>query len=150
MMKFEIIDPSRIIGADLAHTMLRAIHRNTPQLRDTELGRVIDRTPYLTGGLQADETGTYNLDYDTDELIHLYTETSNQIENWNRVYAAYVEGPPIGVNGLWRTSHFEETGTGWQMFAAAETEDIPTFETWGYSVIEDGVADIVGGRSLRL
>jgi hypothetical protein len=133
----EIDDLADIIHTNLAATVARDIHLGTPDLRDTMLGRIIDRTPYRKGALQADETGDAFTDPSTNDLVHLYTRTENQLEEWHRVYAAYVEGPELGLKTY--------TNPPRQMFASAETEDISVIEDWGVQQLEKAIDNIVGG-----
>lgn len=152
MIQFELLDPSRLVGMDLGRTIRRGIKSQAEALRDAQLGRVLDRTPQWTGALKADETGTFDTDTDSDELIHVFTGTSNQLDAWNRVYAMYVEGPDIGVNGMWDSELYNADGgfDGHHMFGAAETQDLDLYEKYGVQGLEQGIADIVSGKGYRL
>lgn len=130
-----------LIGADLAGTLIQAVYKGTETLRDTVLGIIIDKTPYLTGGLQSDETGTFNNDSSSSELIHVYTETANQLANWNRVYVEYQEGPDLGRETFTNDAH--------QMFQST-ADNTTLFTSWGADRLQDGIITIISGGSLRL
>ncbi len=152
MIEGEILDPARVIGADLARTIRRALHQATPTLRNQELGRIQDRTPDSTGALRADEMGEADTDTDSAELVHIYTTTNNQLAAYHRVYVQYVEGPApgLGINGIWNTALWAQGYFGAHMFGDSTTDDVDAIGTWGLSRVEAGIAAIASGRSLRL
>lgn len=141
MINFEIDDPSRLIGADFAGTLIQGIYKGAETLRDKALGKIIDKTQYAKGGLQADETGTFNSDPSNTELVHIYTETANQLANWNRVYVAYQEGGELGLATYTNEAH---------MMFQSTADDTPFFTTWGVDMLQNGINIIISGGSLRL
>ncbi len=149
MIGIEIIDPSRLIGMNFGKTIRRGIKSQAEAMRDTELGRVLDRTPYYTGALQADETGTFNKDPDDPEIIHLWAGTEHQLEA-----RSIIDGDP-GMRIYADAQEFGSDGNRWNkgghhMFGAAETEDLDTIAGIGLDGLEVGINDIVTGRGYRL
>lgn len=61
-------------------------------------------------------------------LVRWYLTDDNQLAEWHRVYAAYQEGPPLGL-ATWTTGMH-------QIFARIGTDDQPDIDAWADAVAQ--------------
>ncbi len=83
---------------------------------------------YSTGAAEEDVSFRYNTDTRQARVVTLYSGTENQLAQWNRVYIAYQEGPPMG----------KETYTAGMrhVYYDTQTEDMPLLDEWAWEVAE--------------
>lgn len=119
--------------------LMSALRRATATLAPLLATRVRGRTPRQTGALREDVTGDAYTSAVSGtrqvKLVDLYVESGAQVSEWGRVYAAYQEGPPLGLSTYTNGPH--------QMFARVATEDLGLIEGWAEAAV--GGADVLEG-----
>lgn len=93
---FELIDNNRLLTRSLATEFRTQLHNDAGLLGGVFVTVIQSKTPVWTGALRDDETFEVNTDVNGDWLVHVYTDTAEQLAAWNRVYVEYVEGPSLG------------------------------------------------------
>ena len=126
--------PPGLMTEDLAGEMEDALRLNAGDLADLEAANIGARTPIRTGALVSDIEEQANVSGTI--LAYVYFGTTNQLDEWNRVYVQYQEGPPLG--------NWTYTNGPRNMVALAVTEDIEAIEDWGNGVLNDWVANVLG------
>ena len=111
-----------------------------PSLAAMEHTSIVKREPEDTGTLVLATTQEVNPDKDV--LARIYTDPDAQLSGpWQRVYAQYQEGPPLGHTTYTRqTPHF---------FYRAATDDIEQIRAWALAAGGQGVSDIVGASEAQ-
>jgi len=118
-----------IIHVDLWATIDEQLHEHTPELGLGLQELVIQRTPFLTGALQADiqyeayeSPGGYGME--GSDLVYVYAANMEQLLAWARIYAPYQEGGPLGLPTY--TNDPRE-----MFYLTAKTDGLALVETWG-------------------
>lgn len=111
--------------------VLGALHEHAEEIADTILHRIEDRTPVDTGALKEDET--YVLGPDKATLVTWFVGDAYQLTEWNRVYAPYQEGPPLGIAG------YTASGAPVRMFERVATDDQPLIQSWADAVVGEAL-----------
>jgi hypothetical protein len=135
---FAILDPAIPAGLltdNIAGEMEDALRLHAGELADLEFYNISARTPVRTGALLSDLQEQANVS--NSILAYIFFGTSNQLDEWDRVYVQYQEGPPLGASTY--------TNPARQMVTLSVTEDIPAIEAWGNGVLEDWVGEVLGG-----
>ena len=125
--------------------VVKAWHEHAQELRDIEVLRVFGRTQeraYDTGALSESVSGRAYTDPGMDTLATIFFVSGPQMEQWNRTYARFNEGPPIGV-----TSPTIDGPR--HMLYDMQTEDAPLIQQWavevGQAAVDEYAASISGG-----
>lgn len=101
--------------------VIKAWHEDSETLAALEVTNVKARTPVDTGALQASVDATNNTG-SGPVLAEVFFNEDNQLSAWDRVYAQYQEGPPLGLSTYTNDPH--------QMLYAAQSEDAPAIVAW--------------------
>lgn len=109
--------------------VLGKLHEHAQEIADTILAQIEGRTPVDTGALQEDET--YRLGASKSTLVTWYVGEDYQLAEWNRVYAPYQEGPPLGKT--------TDTNGPHQMFALVATDDLPLIQSWADAAVAEAL-----------
>lgn len=137
-----ITDPAGILGGiKWADTYAKALFDGADELGQIEQFNVTSRTPVLTGALAADvsyEVGPFS----DNVIVTVKTDTTNQLDEYGRVYALYIEGGTLGLGS--------NNGTGdVMMYGQITSTDIPAVQQWGQEQLEKAHALILAGKALR-
>jgi hypothetical protein len=112
-------DSSRIIEAWRQHAQ---------EIAEIEHGNISGRTPKQTGTLDSSLTDLLNPDKQT--IAQVYTDPDTQLSGpWERVYAQYQEGNPLG--------HPTYTRGNLQYVYHAHDEDIQQIQDWARKVAQE-------------
>jgi len=112
-----------IIHQDLWGTINHELHEFTPELGDIMKELIIQRTPFLTGALQADMDFIPEQSTSTNELLWVFAQNIEQLLAWRRIYVAYQEGDPLGLPTF--TNDPRE-----MFFLTAQGDGLVATETW--------------------
>ena len=116
-------------------TLMQRLRTAAPALAAMEHTNIVRREPEDTGTLVLSTTQEVNPSQDV--LARIYTDPDTQLAGpWQRVYAQYQEGPPLG-----HTTYTHQTP---QFFYRAATEDIAQIRAWAQAAGGQGVNDVVG------
>ncbi len=138
MAGVSVVVSGPIIGTDIWGTIEREFHLQAPELAVTLTNMVKDITPILTGSLQADVTGIPNPPGDPKLLVWIFPQDSDQLITWGRIYAAYQEGPPQGLDTY--------TNPPRQMFQkTADGDGLDATELWAMTVVSTGLGLAAAG-----
>jgi hypothetical protein len=101
-----------IMKVDIWATIDEQLHEHTVELGLGLQDMVRELTPILTGALIMDIA--YEAYTDGPDLAYIYAEDIAQEAFWNRVYAQYQEGGPLGEHTYTNDPHemFYETAVG--------------------------------------
>jgi hypothetical protein len=110
-----------------------ALHGNSAVLALEEAQRVRERTPVLTGALRSAVNYTNYTNPRSRQLVKVWYEDEPQLFTWKRVYAAYQEGPPLGLSTYTNAPH--------QMLYGAETEDAGAIQQWADETLAQAEAE---------
>lgn len=102
-----------------------------------------DAAGYTGGALRESITFEVVADKTTGELLHLYADSAPQLAAWGRVYAAYVEGLPIGMESV----TIDDPA---QMFFKTATEDMDIIESTFGGAANKAAFRIVSGEGVPL
>lgn len=81
-----------------AARIMKAWHADSETIASQEVEAVKERTPVRTGALHASVDATWTPDsFRKSNLATVFFNEGNQLAEWNRVYVAYQEGPPLGL-----------------------------------------------------
>jgi hypothetical protein len=127
--------PSGLLTENIAGEMEDALRLHAGELADLEFYNISARTPVRTGALLSDLQEQANVSGSI--LAYVFYGTSNQLDEWNRVYVQYQEGGLLGAPTYTNGPHM--------MVFRALTEDIPAIEEWGNGVLNDWVGEVLGG-----
>lgn len=120
--------------------LLSALRANSPAIALTLINKLRDRTPHNTGALAEDETAQPYTDpvagARTVNLVKFYTDSSAQLSEWGRVYAAYQEGPPLGLATYTNAPH--------QMFFLMQSADLGDIAAWAEATLDAAIGDLTG------
>lgn len=90
-----------IIHQNIDATIKRELHDHSPELGQTLVDLVVEKTPIRTGALQSSiwaETGGGPGGYGmADDLVYIFAQDLPQLMQWKRVYVQYQEGDPLGL-----------------------------------------------------
>jgi hypothetical protein len=128
--------PMGLLTDNLAGEMEDKLRLHAGELADLEAFNIAARTPIRTGALVSDITEQSNLS-DTI-LAYVYFDSTNQLDEYNRVYVQYQEGGVLGLPTYTNPPRL--------MVASAVTDDIADIEDWGNSVLQDWVTNDLVGR----
>lgn len=126
---------------NIEETLLEELHLGTKELLQTEMLLIIERTPQLTGSLALDTSGDAYESTNTDVLVELYPNDQEQLDEYNRVYAQYVEGGILGASS-------DKIDNPAQMYMRVTTDDVPYIEQWGYERLDKGLGRISIGSGV--
>jgi hypothetical protein len=111
-----------------------ALHLHSPELATDELQRVRDRTPYLTGALRSAAEARSYQGATSRQLVKIWYSDEPQLFEWNRVYVAYQEGPPLGLSTYTNPPRL--------MLQQAPAVDTPAIQAWADQVVADTEASL--------
>lgn len=136
-----LLAPYGFFEQDWRRTFEDSLFDGADELGQLEQYNVMQRTPVLTGALQSDVS--YKVGPKSDRVIvQVYSDTQNQLDEWNRVYDIYQEGGVLGAGS--------NNGSGnHQMFAQIMTTDIAEIQMWGAKWLEIGAAKLASGKGSR-
>jgi hypothetical protein len=111
---------------------------DAPEIASIEHTSITGRMPEDTGTLILSTTQEVNPDKNT--LVRIYTDPDAQLSGpWNRVYAQYQEGPPLGHTTYTRqTPHF---------FYDVLTDDLPQIAAWAEASAQRGATSMVSAAN---
>ena len=141
MLEFNAIVPRNLSGLH-GEAVIQAWRERAEEIAAIEHHNIEDRTPMDTGTL--DESLTEVTNPDPQTIAEVYTNPDVQLSGpWERVYAQYQEGPPLG--------HTTYTHTTPHFFYDVLTEDLGEIAAWAKRVAREGVATMeanVGTQSI--
>ena len=133
------ITGNQIFGMNLDATIRAKLHENTPELSDLLVFLVSEKTPVRSGALLGSITGIPYTD-DGDDLAYVYADPGPQLDQYNRVYAPYQEGPSLGLSTFTNAPH--------QMFARTGTDDLPLIAEWAREHAQEALDLCVAGGGI--
>lgn len=120
--RIELQAPPGFLERNWANTFEHWLHEGADELGKLEQFNVMSRTPVLTGALQSDVS--YKVGNGNDSLIvEVYSDTTEQLAEWDRVYMLYQEGGALGLSTYTNGPH--------EMYARILTDDVDAIRTWG-------------------
>ena len=135
---------------DWAATLEAKLHEGSDELGQLLLHKVSSRTPVLTGALMADEFYKAHPKPGDKVLAEVGVGTENQMAEYNRVYALYIEGGSDGFGsagmGLGLGSNANNGNR--EMFGRIFTDDIDDVVNWGEQWLQEGLNDIAAGKGI--
>jgi hypothetical protein len=127
--------PAGLLSANIAGEMEDALRLHAGELADIEFANVSARTPVRSGALLQDLQEQANV---SDSILaYIFYDTTNQLDEYDRVYVQYQEGGILGMATYTNPPRL--------MIFSALTDDIADIEAWGNQVLNDWVAVLVGG-----
>ncbi len=130
-----------IIHQDIWGTINHQLHEHTPELGLGEAELVIQRTPFLTGALQADVQSTPEMSTSSNELVWIFAQNIEQLLAWRRIYVAYQEGDPLGLPTF--TNDPRE-----MFFLTAQGDGLVLAETWATYYVNVALGMCIMGAGL--
>jgi hypothetical protein len=108
--------------------IIEAWRQHAQEIAEIEHGNISGRTPKQTGTLDSSLTELLNSDKQT--IAQVYTDPDTQLSGpWERVYAQYQEGNPLG--------HPTYTRGNLQYVYRAASEDIDQIQEWARKVAQE-------------
>lgn len=141
MLTIELIPGTgAIAGMDLYQTIAEELHAGTPDLAPLILYWMTENTPIRSGALAADEFANPITDAHDPTLIDAGIGTRNQLDEYGRLYAAYQEGPSLGLATFTNDPHHMIQGV-----IDNHAEDIAA---WAYERMDGAITRCVNGTGV--
>ena len=132
-----------IMNQDIWGTIDEQLHEQSPEIGAVLEELVRAKTPILTGSLQESMSYDAYLDTGDADLVWVYADDLEQIQEWNRIYVQYQEGGPLGEETYTNDPH--------QMFLnTAETDGLVWTEIWARQTINDALDLCIAGAGLPI
>lgn len=132
-----------IMKMDMWATIDEQLHEHSPEIGEIVQWLVKQKTPVDTGALMGDVTYDAYLDTGDADIAWITTNTGEQIAAWNRIYVAYQEGPPMGLDTYTNLPRL--------MFMRTSEEDgPPAVEIWGVVHVQEALDMCAAGAGIPL
>lgn len=112
---------------------MQVLHDHAGEIAKAIEEHIEDRTPVDTGALKEDET--YTVNGGGNELVRWFVGDAYQIAENKRDYAAYQEGPPLGLATYTNGPH--------QMYFEVTTTDLDEIGNWAQQLVEEAADQMV-------
>ena len=133
MISYNALVPDNLSSLS-GNDAIQAWRDHADEIAAIEHQNISGRTPEYTGTLDASLTEVLNPDNQT--IAQVYTDPDVQLSGpWERVYAQYQEGPPLGVSTY--------TNGPRQYVYGAFTEDLEEIQAWAQTTAQGGVNQMV-------
>lgn len=142
MLKLEITAPAGFFEMDWWAETKHMLHEGAEMLGELLQFTVSSRTPVDTGALLADVSFDASYPPDSNNLVRVYSDTTEQVAEWDRVYMLYQEGGLLGLETYTNAPH--------EMYGKILTDDIPAIEEWGNQWLQWGMDRIAAAPQVSL
>lgn len=131
--------PAGFFDRSWADLFAESLYLGADELGQLEQYNVMARTPVLTGALQSDVS--YKVGPKSDNVIvEVYSDTTNQLDEWGRVYMLYQEGGALGLETYTNDPH--------EMYARILTDDLDQIVAWGEGRLNLAAVAVATGKGI--
>lgn len=132
-----------ITKMDMWATIDEQLHEHSPEIGQIVADLVKARTPVRTGALEMDITFDAYMDTGDDDIAWITAPGEEQLAEWNRIYVAYQEGPPMGLDTYTNAPRL-------MFMTTSETDGPPAVEAWGVIHVQEALDMCVAGAGVPL
>jgi hypothetical protein len=136
-----VTTPDNLLQEGWWESVVTSLEEGSQELVDLLVFLVSQKTPVRTGALLSSIEGIPNVAHNDPDLAYVYPSEGPQLDEYNRIYAPYVEGGPLGLPSRTITTPAE-------MFYGTANENLPEIEAWAQQWVQIGLDRVAAGEGV--